>query len=143
MPCTSQEEWEEEDGQAAAEDSAADEATADEEELLAAAVDCLPALAVGLGPETYAPIFAEHHAAPLLGRLKQQQAEGVRALASGALAEVSEVLGRALPGAVAEAAMPLLLRELRGEVCAAGCRVVRGWVHSCLLFINSPVGQTS
>ncbi|KAF8069426.1 IPO4 [Scenedesmus sp. PABB004] len=91
-----------------------DEAGAEDEELLTAAAELLPALAAAMGADAYAPVFLTLHAAPLLARLKPQQATALRAVASGAAAEVAEALGPRVAG-VAPALMPLLLRELQSD----------------------------
>jgi len=63
-------------------------------------------------PRSYAGVFAAHHAGPLLALLKGQKPPGVRAIASGAFAEVTLALGgRAAP--LAERLMPALMREIR------------------------------
>lgn len=89
-----------------------------DEDLLAAAADLLPALAVSMGPDAYAPHFLAAHAEPLLNRLKPQQPLPLRAIAAGAAAEVAEALGTHMGGVVAQA-LPLLLRELQADVSVA------------------------
>jgi len=84
-----------------------------EEGLLAAVGDFLPALARSMGAAAFAPLFTEHLAPPLLAHARATQPDPVRAAALGTLAEVVEVLG-AHAGPVAERAVQLALREMRG-----------------------------
>ena len=92
-----------------------DDGGEEDEDLISAAADLLPALAAAAGAQAYASVFLGVHLAPLLARLRPQQAPGVRGVAAGALAEVFEKLG-ALAAPAAEQALPLLVRELRGDV---------------------------
>src|SRR5690349_7050730 len=70
-----------------------EELAVEDEELLAAAADLLPALAISMGPDAYAPVFLSLHAEPLIARIKPQQPIALRAIAAGAVAEVAENLG--------------------------------------------------
>jgi hypothetical protein len=106
------------------EDDAVDveDVAAEDEDLLGAAADLLPALAVSMGQDAYAAAFLSLHAEPLLARLRPQQPAALRAIASGAAAEVAESLGGRI-AAVVEPLLPLMLRELQTEV--------RAWQTAC------------
>jgi hypothetical protein len=87
----------------------------EEEDLVAAAADLLPALAACIGAAAYEQLFLQSHGPALLKRLRQQEPASIRALASGAFAEVTEVLGPKVEPLVGKA-MPQLLKELKVEV---------------------------
>lgn len=55
-----------------------------DEELLVAVGDVFPILARALGPDAYAPIFAQHHMQALLKWTRASQPAGVRAAGTGA-----------------------------------------------------------
>jgi hypothetical protein len=107
-----------------------------EEDLVSAAADLLPALAGAMGWDAYAPLMCATHGPALLWRLRPAEVLGIRALASGALAEVAEVLGGRVAPLVPKA-LPTVLRELKAPVrgggvlvCVCGgkaCRVCRGY----------------
>ncbi len=84
-PCCEYEDDEDEEG-GGDEEQGGDAA----EELLAAAADLLPVMAGAAGAAAYAPVLASAHLPALLGRLGASQPEGIRGVALGALAEVSE-----------------------------------------------------
>jgi hypothetical protein len=104
-----------EDDDEAGDDGDDEELAAEDEELLTAAADLLPALAISMGSDAYAPVFFAMHAEPLLARLKPQQPIALRAIAAGAIAEVAEQLGPNVAD-VAPVLLPLLLREMQAEV---------------------------
>ena len=54
-----------------------------DENLLVAVGDALPALAAALGPDTYAPIFAQQHAEALFKWMRGSQPDSVRAAGMG------------------------------------------------------------
>lgn len=54
-----------------------------DENLLVAVGDALPALAAALGPDAYAPIFAQQHAEALFKWLRGSQPDSVRAAGTG------------------------------------------------------------
>lgn len=54
-----------------------------DENLLVAVGDALPILARALGPDAYAPIFAQHHASALLKWTRGSQPDAVRAAGVG------------------------------------------------------------
>jgi hypothetical protein len=60
------------------------------EELLACAGDLLPVLAGAAGADAYAPVLATQHLPALLTRLRPSQPDGIRGVAVGAIAELSE-----------------------------------------------------
>lgn len=60
------------------------------EELLACAGDLLPVLAGAAGAAAYAPVLASQHLPALLTRLRPSQPDGIRGVAVGAIAELSE-----------------------------------------------------
>eukprot|EP00878_Enallax_costatus_P019883 GHUV01020993.1.p1 GENE.GHUV01020993.1~~GHUV01020993.1.p1 ORF type:complete len:804 (+),score=291.15 GHUV01020993.1:1449-3860(+) len=91
-----------------------EELAAEDEELLAAAADLLPALALSMGQDAYAPVFRSLHVEPLIARLKPQQPIALRAIAAGAVAEVAEKLGARM-APVVPTLLPLLLRELQSS----------------------------
>lgn len=82
-----------------------------EEILLGAACDVMPALAKALGPQGYAPAWAQHFEA-LMRHLRGGRPEPMRAVAVGAIAEVGLAMESAIEPYVARA-MPQVLRELR------------------------------
>ncbi|CAL5224745.1 g7478 [Coccomyxa viridis] len=86
-----------------------------DENLLVAVGDALPALAAALGPDTYAPIFAQQHAEALFKWMRGSQPDSVRAAGMGALAEVSRELGHHMVPYVPKL-LPIILRELRCEM---------------------------
>ncbi|BDA47413.1 Importin-4 [Coccomyxa sp. Obi] len=88
-----------------------------DENLLVAVGDALPILARALGPDAYAPIFAQHHANALLKWTRSSQPDAVRAAGVGALAEVAKELGGHMAPYTGKL-MPMVLRELRHESAA-------------------------
>ena len=54
-----------------------------DENLLVAVGDAVPALAAALGPDAYAPIFAQQHAEALFRWLRGSQPDSVRAAGTG------------------------------------------------------------
>ena len=62
-----------------------------DENLLVAVGDALPALAAALGPEAYAPIFAQQHAEALFKWLRGSQPDSVRAGGTGVCSAQSKV----------------------------------------------------
>ncbi len=57
---------------------------------MAAAGDLASALIGATGADTYAPVLAAQHLPALLLRLRPQQPDGIRGVAMGVLAEISE-----------------------------------------------------
>ncbi|KAK9905642.1 hypothetical protein WJX75_003705 [Coccomyxa subellipsoidea] len=88
-----------------------------DENLLVAVGDALPILARALGPDAYAPIFAQQHADVLLKWTRASQPDAVRAAGVGALAEVARELGAHMVPYTGRL-WPLLLRELRHDSAA-------------------------
>ena len=113
--CSYQEEDSDDDDADDGSDADAGDEDQEEEDLVAAAADLLPALAACLGPTAYEQLFLQNHGPALLKRLRQQEPAGIRALASGAFAEVTEVMGSKVEPLVGKA-LPQLLKELKAEV---------------------------
>ncbi len=62
-----------------------------DENLLVAVGDALPILARALGPDSYAPIFAQYHADVLLKWTRSSQPDAIRAAGVGELPLFSRV----------------------------------------------------
>jgi len=84
------------------------------EDLVAAAGDLAAALIGATGADAYAPVLASQHLPALMTRLRPQQPDGIRGVAMGVLAEISERMQAHMVPHLPKV-VPSVLKELRAE----------------------------